>query len=225
MVIAKSPFRWPGRSAEAASLLASGVSWEETQRRVNISLRQLAAWHRTPEFQQRVEEHRRAAAEVLAAEGIANRQNQLRAIQVDWDATEAIRAERAIDAIKHPLLGGRTGFVVRKYKTAIDADGKARTVIEEGVDTGLIKARLDLLERAAKVAGWGGAKVEMTGKDGGPVRIQHEEIDGDTAAYIIGILATSGALGPEIAEAIDAEARLVDSAQADAQTTYLPERR
>jgi hypothetical protein len=110
------------------------------------------------------------------AEGIANKKNRVRALQDDWDRTQAVIAERAGDETMCAIPGASTGIVVRTFKGMGGGKYGVKVVEEHSVDVGLLAARRATLKQAAQELNeWVERRAnENTGPDGEAVVIQHE---------------------------------------------------
>lgn len=188
------------KKLHAAQLLADGCTWAQVIAQAGVGNASLQRWSKEPEFIERQREIVAARAAALEAEGIANKQNQLRELQQDFDRTTQVMAERGADPIISKAAGGRTGIITRKYRTIpnADPDKPPLTVMEDAVDTGILDARRKTLEQAAKVAGWWDAKAPESAEQPNRVRrIVIEEMeygDGNRAAAATTVDTGSGSV-------------------------------
>lgn len=134
---------------------------------VGVSAVTLWKWKQRPDFATRVEEHKARWAAEIEQEGIANRQNRVNALNDRWELMQQVIEARAADATMTGP-GHETGLLVRTYKP-----GKFRNVEEYRVDAALL-AELRAHElQAARELGQLVEKRELTGKDGGPLEVEH----------------------------------------------------
>jgi hypothetical protein len=156
------------KQEQAALWLAEG---ERTEEAIAAALRlnpiTLWRWKQQPAFAALVEEHKARWAAEIEQEGIANRQNRVNALNDRWELMQRVIDARAADATMTGA-GHETGLLVRTYKP-----GKYRNVEEYRVDAALL-AELRAHElQAARELGQLVEKRELTGKDGGPLEVEH----------------------------------------------------
>lgn len=178
-----APFKWPGRSERAALLVAEDLKPDvEIAKEVGVSERQLERWKQHPDFAERVQEHRDAARALIRAEGIANRQNRVDALNDRWLRLHQVIAARAIEHANVP--GGSTGLLVRQvrlvkvYSATTNPDDVdepdaadvlisaklSQEVAEYAIDTGLLKELREHERQAAQELGQWTEKQEHTGE-------------------------------------------------------------
>lgn len=157
-------FRWSRVRERAAELVAADeLSDEDIARQCGIARRTLATWKRHSGFEQRVAEHHAAWRAAIRAEGIANRQNRINALNDRWERMQRIIEERAADTVsgmivdeigeEHVIPGWSTGLLVRQEKPH---------GTEFAVDTGLLRELRAHEEQAAKELGQWVEKQEET---------------------------------------------------------------
>lgn len=142
-----------------------------------------------PEIRARIDEY---LAE-LKADGLRHKENRIAAAQALFDDLVAIKGERAEEyrRLKEAMggepdsfgrltnmfgertipPGAETGLMNRTVKVV--GAGRSQQMIEEfNIDTALTKTALDLMERIAREVGEWNEKAQITGADGGPIRIE-----------------------------------------------------
>jgi hypothetical protein len=156
------------RMERAALLVAEDQQTNEAiAAAVGVKRQTVDWWKRKPAFTARVEALRQQFREAIVQEGIANRQNRINALNERWELMQQVIEARAADATMTGA-GHETGLLVRTYKP-----GKFRTVEEYRVDAALL-AELRAHElQAARELGQLVEKRELTGKDGGPMEVEH----------------------------------------------------
>jgi hypothetical protein len=156
------------KQAQAAARVAEDQQTDaQIAAAVGVSAVTLWKWKQRPDFAARVEEHKARWAAEIAQEGIANRQNRINALNDRWALMQRVIEARAADESMKGA-GHETGLLVRTYKP-----GKFRVVEEYKVDAGLL-AELRAHElQAARELGQLVEKRELTGKDGGPLEVEH----------------------------------------------------
>src|SRR5579864_2620072 len=108
-------FAWTDRAERAALLVAEDLRTDvEIAAEAKITDRQLRNWKAHPEFAQRVQEHVEATRAAVKAEGIANRQNRVDALNDRWQRLQQVIEARAEEHRDVP--GGSTGLLVRQVK-------------------------------------------------------------------------------------------------------------
>lgn len=70
--------------------------------------------------------------------GIASRQSRLDALNRRWQLLEQIRQERAADPTMQAVPGGKTGYIIRRFKS-IGTGPNAKTIPEYETDHALLK--------------------------------------------------------------------------------------
>ena len=162
---------WTKTRERAAQLVADGQQ-NDTQiaAALQIGGRTLDYWKVRPEFHARVEAHLAAFREKIRAEGIANRQNRVDALNDRWGKLHQIAQERGADPAMATIPGGTTGYLVHQVKQL--GGGPSAQIIDEYVlDTGLLSELRANEQQAAKELGQWTEKRETTGKDGGPIDV------------------------------------------------------
>jgi hypothetical protein len=156
------------KQAQAAARVAEDQQTDaQIAAAVGVSAVTLWKWKQRPDFAARVEEHKARWAAEIEQEGIANRQNRINALNDRWSLMQQVITARAADATMTGA-GHETGLLVRTYKP-----GKYRVVEEYRFDAALL-AELRAHElQAARELGQLVEKRELTGKNGGPVEVEH----------------------------------------------------
>lgn len=176
------PFRWSEKAERAALMVAEDLKPDaEIAATAGITERQLRRWKHHPDFAARVNALNAAARAAVEAEGIANRQNRVAAYNDRWRRLQQVITERAADPALATIPGGVTGLIVatpmlvKVYNAFVAADGEesdvlsivpktSQLVYEYAVDTGLLKALLDLEKQAAQDLGQWTEKQEHSGE-------------------------------------------------------------
>lgn len=144
-----SRWDWTGKREEAALLVAEdALTDQQIARKVGVTQRTLERWKSLPAFKTRVASLVQKIRESVEARGIANRQTRIDALNDRWERMQRVIKERAADRSFAKVPGGKTGLLVRSYKTV--GSGKSLRVVEEyAVDTGLLNALLQHEKQAA----------------------------------------------------------------------------
>lgn len=142
----------------------------------------LAVWKRRPDFMARVQEHRDAWRDEIKAQGIADRQNRVDALNDRWRRMQQVIDERAEDPSLAEIPGGATGLIVRDVK-GIGKGADFQMIDVYGVDTGLLKELREHEKQAAQEVGQWTEKQDVTSA-GGPIvftiAIDRNEPDADS---------------------------------------------
>lgn len=142
---------------------------------VGIAKSTLERWKGQVTFKARVEAVRQALRAGLLEKGIADKTTRLRDLDElrrrQWEFVESRAAhERAFlekNPTARPIPGWETGFAVRRWKVAAGR----KPVEEYEPDTGLMSEMRATLKQIAQEQGDWTEKREITGKEGGPVRV------------------------------------------------------
>lgn len=155
------------------------LSNEQIAEKVGVARQTLDNWKRLPEFAARVREHQETWREQIKAEGIANRQNRVDALNDRWLKMQQVIEARAEELAGVP--GGDTGLLVRQAKLVKVYDAKGtpgedeegetlysakRDVVmyEYAVDTALLKEMRETEKQAAQDLGQWSEKQEHAGE-------------------------------------------------------------
>jgi hypothetical protein len=179
-------FRWNRHREEAARLVAEDLlSNELIAARFGVSRQSLDKWKRHPEFQARVSAIRDATRAAIIAEGIANQQNRVNALNDRWQRMQRVIEERAADDISGTFLDDETGeaHVVAGWRTGLLVRAEKPHGIEFAVDVGLLRELRAHEEQAAKELGQWVDRNELSGADGKPftftIQIDRRDDAGD----------------------------------------------
>lgn len=146
-------FVWTEARETAAGLLAEDrLTDEQIAELIGVKRQTMALWKNRPEFKARVEaivEKTRAAVE---AEAIASKRNRIAALNDRWARMRRVVDERAADPDMADVPGGKTGLLVRTYRS-IGSGPFAERVEEYAVDIGLLKEFREHEEQAAREIG------------------------------------------------------------------------
>lgn len=147
-------FKWDKNREKAAALVADGTLTEpEIAAQVGVSVPTVARWKVNEEFKARVDALVESARAALEAEGIANRQNRLKAYNDRARLMAEVIRQRA-ENLKTVPAGGNTGLLVRTVKGI--GKGEDFQVVEEyQVDTALLREMRETEKQAAiEVGEW-----------------------------------------------------------------------
>lgn len=171
-------FAFTGRRLRAVGLVAQDIRSDAAiAADLGINKVTLERWKQHPDFRARVEAERAAIAEAVRAEGIANKQNRIDAMNDRWGRMLALIEARAIAYAAGP--GGHTGLVVGQLKTVrhvdtTDDDGErvwTQETWEYTFDAALMKEFREIEKEAAVELGQIVAKSEVSGPGGGAIPI------------------------------------------------------
>ena len=159
-------WHWTKKRTRAAQLVAEDqLTDDEIASELGISRRSLACWKKHSDFASRVGEIVEAMRQAILAEGIANRQNRVDALNARWQRMKRVIDERErqhanIDSLKaSPAAGASTGLMVLTIRYL---PGGSR-VEEWAVDTGLLKAMNETEKQAAIELGQWEEKSQVSG--------------------------------------------------------------
>jgi hypothetical protein len=183
--------RKQAQQAEAATLLADGLSEVQVAERIGVWPRTITRWKDEPDFRVMVAiERDRIAAEIRRVH-IANKQTRIDGMVARHRALLEVITERALAYIGQ-APGTGTGLLARKItlvkvyeagdldkdgETVDNADGelfsakKYREIPEFAIDRPLLAELREIEAAIAKELGQIINKNEVTGKDGGPLLI------------------------------------------------------
>ena len=124
----------------------------------------LALWQQVPAFQERITRHIEEYRERIVAEGIANRQNRINALNDRWHRMRTVIDERS-DELDGRVAGGGTGLLARQIKLSTTGV----QVEEFVVDTGLLREMRETEKQAAQELGQWTEKTDLS-TGGQPLR-------------------------------------------------------
>jgi hypothetical protein len=133
----------------------------------------LRKWSALLHWQNRLIEIAEQQRQAIIARGIIEKQNRLDAYNDLFNRSYQVIKARA-DDISMQGAGSDTGLLVRTYKAT-----KLEVYEEYAVDTALIREMRELAKQTAQEMGQWTEKQEVTGKDGGPIRLVRELSDDD----------------------------------------------
>jgi len=136
-------------------------------------LGQLHRWSKSHQWQEHLELIAEEQRQAIIARGIIEKQNRLDAYNDLFNRSYQVINARA-DDISMQGAGSNTGLMVRTYKAT-----KLDVYEEYAVDTALIREMRELAKQTAQEMGQWTEKQELTGKDGGPIRLVRELSDDD----------------------------------------------
>lgn len=147
------PFVWNSQRSKAAVLVAEDrLSESQIAQRIRCSDRQVRRWKDHPEFQARVDHHRRRLDEEVRRHGIARLSERLGALDTRWRKMGQVIEERGADPAMQKVAGGKTGLLTRRIK-AIGSGPGMKLVPEYAVDTGLLRELREAEKQAAQEVG------------------------------------------------------------------------
>lgn len=140
------------RERAAALVADDALTDEQIATEVGIGRATLTRWKRQAEFRAQVDALVAETHAQLLAEGIANKQNRLDALNDAHQRMEQVIAERAADPALADVPGGTTGLIVHTYRQ-VGWGAEAQLVDEYAVDTATLKERRATLQQAAQEVG------------------------------------------------------------------------
>lgn len=136
----------------------------------DVSRATLAKWKTHPEFQARVAEHVETLQAQARTEGLARLDVRLKRYRERARAFDLIIEERAADPDMQDVPGGRSGWLVRQFKS-IGTGPNARQVEEYHFDAALSREMANLEKQAAQDAGQWSDKQEISGPNGSSLTV------------------------------------------------------
>lgn len=156
------PWNWTKAREKAAELLAEdSLSDEKIAEACGVTRVTLHFWKQREEFTNRIAQHVQAFREEIRAEGIANKQNRIDALNDRWHRMMTVIDERAEAEENQDAPGGSTGLLVRDYKM-VGFGPQARFVETFAVDTGLLREMRETEKQAAQELGHWTEKRDIT---------------------------------------------------------------
>ncbi len=170
-------FRWTTIRARAAEMLADDhASDEQIADELHISRSQLSRWKKQPAFAARVSDIVAAQQAALLADGIVQKQNRVQDLNELRTKLLTIIEQRKDSPLTEGAAGGETGLLVAEpmlikiYESnGEDGDdlsavrGASKIVYKLALDTGLIRALLDVEKQAAIELGQWEEKSHVSG--------------------------------------------------------------
>lgn len=155
-------FSWTKSSEHAAQLVADGkLTFRVIGKKVGVSDVTLRSWRTHPEFQARVSRIVAEYKEETRRIGIAVREQRIRAQNSRWNKLQRIIQERGRDAKHQGVPGWETGLLTHDIKSVGSGDSMVVVDLYQ-LDTGLLKAMLDLEKQTPQDLGEWSEKVEAT---------------------------------------------------------------
>lgn len=148
-----SDFTWASPQVDAAQLIAEGrLTQEDVAARVGVSLSTLKRWLRVSEFADRVDSLVDDYRKAVRRRGLAILERRVESVNDRWLRLRRVIEERADDPDMAEVPGGRTGLIVKDYKTV--GAGESATVMPiYSVDTALLKEIREHEKQAAQELG------------------------------------------------------------------------
>lgn len=200
--------------ALAAIALGQGKTHEEAATAADVKRATVERWLKQPAFKATVDAEAQRIRDAIRAEGIANRQNRIDALNRRQQLMDQVIAERAVDPTMQNIAGGKTGLMVRSFRGV--GKGEDFTLVEEyTVDTGLLKEMREHEKQAAQDLGQWTEKREVAGDPDKPLHLKHATtFNYDTyTALLTEVL--SGGPGRLDAASADGVSESVDTASPD----------
>ena len=143
--------KWDPKRIHAAKLVAEDVLTDDAiAKEVGVCRRTLANWKETEAFRDRVNSIRGEIEKRILSSGIARKGLRVQEYEIRWKRMRKLLNSRASDPTMMRVPGGDTGLLVRRFKQI-----GVELVEEYHVDTGLLKAMLDLEKQASiEVGDW-----------------------------------------------------------------------
>lgn len=157
-------FIWTSRREKAARLVAEDeLSNEQIAAEVGVKRQSLDRWKQHPDFRARVVSILVDIRAAILQEGIAIRENRIKALNERHARMRQVIAERAEAPETLDVAGGRTGLIVHNVKGVGKGDDFQLIDLYE-VDTGLLKELREHEKQAAQEVGQWTEKREVLGK-------------------------------------------------------------
>jgi hypothetical protein len=174
---------WTGNRSKAVQHAAEDIlTDEQIAAAVGVTRQTIATWRKHPEFEARRRELVAEMQERARQEGLGRLDVRMARYARRAASLDLIVTERADDPDMQDVPGGKSGFLVRQFKS-IGTGPNARQVEEYHFDAALSREMRELEKQAAQDAGQWSEKQEISGAEGGPVIIRAIEvprtIDGD----------------------------------------------
>jgi hypothetical protein len=151
--MSREPFTWNEQTEQAAALLAEGrLSDAEIATRIGVHRKTLYRWRKDPAFTARVTEILDRVREETLRRGIAVKTRRIDVSNSLWERLLRVAEERAADPLIRGVPGGSTGLVTARRKILRSGDA-AEEVVEHALDTGLLKALVEIQKLAARELG------------------------------------------------------------------------
>lgn len=146
-------FSWTPKRDKAAVLVADDTKTDVLiASEIGVNEATLWRWKCHPDFRAKVESLRQEFREKVKAEGIANRQNRIDALNDRWKRMHQVIEERAADPTHASMPGYKTGLLVYQVKGV--GKGEDFQLIDLfAVDTGLLKELREHEKQAAQELG------------------------------------------------------------------------
>lgn len=188
----QKPFPWSTRSEEAARLVADDtLTNAEIADEIGVARATLQRWKTHPEFIARVSLEFAEIQKRARRNGIARLDRRVKAANDRHARMTALIEARAAE-MKGEVAGGETGLLVRQLKhvtVRVESTKDGKTAgppivtreehYEYAFDAALVREIREVEKQVAQDVGQWAEKVEHTGANGGPIRVQaiDERID------------------------------------------------
>lgn len=156
-------FAWTKpRQTAALEVAKDEIGDREIAQRCGINVVTLERWKLLPEFQARVEQHRKDWREKIRRRGIAEKQNRVDALNDRWSRLQQVVAARAKSAKMKRVAGGKTGLLAHQVR-GVGGGDNFREVDYFEVDTGLLREMREHEKQAAQELGeWVERREDLT---------------------------------------------------------------
>jgi len=146
-------FPWSQQSVDAAQLLSEGkLRQDEIAERVGVHRNTILRWLKDSEFSSHVDSLVDDYRKAVRRRGLAILERRVESVNDRWLRLRRVIEERADDPDMATVPGGRTGLIVKDYKTV--GAGESATVMPiYSVDTALLKEIREHEKQAAQELG------------------------------------------------------------------------
>jgi predicted transcriptional regulator len=147
-------FTWtPEKEIAAMELSVGGKANYEVAELLGVTPVCVAQWKQKPEFQERMKENFKEFRQRVMSEGIADRINRIKRLNLRWNQLNSVFEKRAKDPFfKDSVPGWDTGLMTHEQKSI--GSGDLATVIDVyRVDVATIKEEREIAKQAAQELG------------------------------------------------------------------------
>lgn len=158
------------KQQQAAVMVADGgLSWNTMIARLKIHRTTLSRWIKLPEFRELVRATREAMADEVVCYAITDKRHRVSVLQELEDRHVRLLEARANDPSMADVPGADTGLLVKTLK--VSGVGRDREVLTEYKRDEVGRDIIAIHEQARKETGEDRQRLELTGKDGGPIEL------------------------------------------------------
>jgi predicted transcriptional regulator len=154
-------FTWtPEKEIAAMELSVGGKANYEVAELLGVTPVCVAQWKQKPEFQERMKENFKEFRQRVMSEGIADRINRIKRLNLRWNQIDKVFKDRSKDTSHMSVPGWDTGLLTHEQKSI--GSGELATVIDVyRVDTPTIKEEREIAKQAAQELGQWEEKVRQ----------------------------------------------------------------